>query len=124
MYFLNSQRTRHDGKIKSTQLNTKTTKLNIKLTKLNTSNQATEVIHYSDVIMSAMASQITGVTIVYSIACSGADQKTSKLRVTGLGEGNSSVTGEFSAQLASNAENVSIWWRHHYRWASEMRIMC
>ena len=27
--------------------------------------------------------------------------------------GNSPVTGEFSAQRASNAENVSIWWRHH-----------
>ena len=23
------------------------------------------------------------------------------------------VTGEFPAQRASNAENVSIWWRHH-----------
>ena len=23
------------------------------------------------------------------------------------------VTGEFSAQRASNAENFSIWWRHH-----------
>ena len=22
-------------------------------------------------------------------------------------------TGEFPAQIASNAENVSIWWRHH-----------
>ena len=31
--------------------------------------------HYSDVIMSAMASQITGVSIVYSIICSGADQR-------------------------------------------------
>ena len=39
--------------------------------------------------------------------------KTSKLRVTGLSEGNSSVTGEFSAQMASDPENVSIWWRHH-----------
>ena len=37
----------------------------------------------------------------------------SKLRVTGLCEGNSPVTGEFPAQMASNAENVSIWWRHH-----------
>ena len=27
--------------------------------------------------------------------------------------GNSPVTGEFPAQRASNAENVSIWWRHH-----------
>ena len=32
-------------------------------------------------------------------------KKTSKLRVTG--------TGEFPAQMAINAENASIWWRHH-----------
>ena len=38
---------------------------------------------------------------------------TSKLRVTGLCAGNSPVTGEFPAQKASNAETVSIWWRHH-----------
>ena len=35
------------------------------------------------------------------------------LRVTGLCEGNSPVTGEFPAQGASNAENASIWWRHN-----------
>ena len=40
-------------------------------------------------------------------------KKTSKLRVTGLCEGNSPVTGEFRAQRTSNTENVSIWWRHH-----------
>ena len=40
-------------------------------------------------------------------------KETSKLRVTGLCAGNSPVTGEFPAQRASNAENVSIWWRHH-----------
>ena len=40
-------------------------------------------------------------------------KKTSKLRVTALCAGNSPVTGEFPAQRASNAENVSIWWRHH-----------
>ena len=39
-------------------------------------------------------------------------KKTSKLRVTGLCAGTSPGTGEFSAQMASNAENVSIWWRH------------
>ena len=38
--------------------------------------------------------------------------KTSKLRVTVLCEGNSTVTGEFPAQMASNAENIFIWWRH------------
>ena len=40
-------------------------------------------------------------------------KKTSKLRVTGLCVGNSPGTGEFPPQMASNAENVSIWWRHH-----------
>ena len=40
-------------------------------------------------------------------------KKTSKLRFTGHCEGNSPVTGEFPAQRASNAENVSIWWRHN-----------
>ena len=40
-------------------------------------------------------------------------KKTWKLRVTGLCAGNLPGTGEFPAQMASNAENVSIWWRHH-----------
>ena len=40
-------------------------------------------------------------------------KKTSMRRVTGLCVGNSPVPGEFPAQMASNAENVSIWWRHH-----------
>ena len=40
-------------------------------------------------------------------------KKTSKLRVTGLCAGNSPGTGEFPAQMASYAKNVSIWWRHH-----------
>ena len=68
---------------------------------------------YSDVIMSAMESQISGVPIVNSTVCSGAHKKTSKLRVTGLYEGNSPVTGEVTSQRASNAAKPSIWWRHH-----------
>ena len=40
-------------------------------------------------------------------------KKTSKLRVTGLCERNSPAIGEFPEQRACNAENVSIWWRHH-----------
>ena len=68
------------------------------------------VSHYSDVIMSAMMSQITSLTIVYSIR--------RKHQSSGLCAQNSLVTGEFPAQKASNAENVSIWWRHHgdMRW--------
>ena len=41
-------------------------------------------------------------------------EKTSTPRVTGLCVGNSPETGEFPAQMTSKAENVSIWWRHHY----------
>ena len=40
-------------------------------------------------------------------------KKTSKFCVTGLCAGNLPGTGEFSAHMAGNAENVSIWWRHH-----------
>ena len=40
-------------------------------------------------------------------------KKSLKLPVTGLCAGNSPVTGEFPAQMASNAENVPMWWRHH-----------
>ena len=70
-------------------------------------------IHYSYVIMGAIASQITSPAIVYATVYSCANQSKSKLRVTVLGAGNSPVTGEFPTQMASNAENVFIWWRHH-----------
>ena len=42
-------------------------------------------------------------------------KKTPKPRVTDLCEGNSPVTSEFPAQRTCNAENVSIWWRHHVK---------
>ena len=60
---------------------------------------------YSDVIMSATASQSIGVSIVYKIVCSGVDQRNLKGRVTGLCEGNSPVTREFPTQRASNTKN-------------------
>ena len=69
---------------------------------------------YNDVTTSAMASQITTLTTVYSTVNSRHRlKKPSMLHLTGLRVGNSPVTGEFPAQWASNAENVSIWWRHH-----------
>ena len=43
----------------------------------------------------------------------GRSKKTWKLRITGLCVGNSPVTGEFPAQMASNGKNVSIWCSHH-----------
>ena len=55
--------------------------------------------------MDAIASQITSLAIAYSTVYSDSDQrKTLKLRVTGLCAGNSPGTGEFPAQMASNAE--------------------
>ena len=68
------------------------------------------VSHYNDVIMSPMASQIISLN---DCLLSRRSKKTSKLRVTGLCEGNSPVTGEFPTQRASNVGNVYIWWRHH-----------
>ena len=38
------------------------------------------------------------------------------MRVTGLYEENPPVTGGFPSQRTSNAENGSIWWRHHEIW--------
>ena len=71
--------------------------------------------------MSVMASQITSLKTVYSTVYSRRrSKKTSTLRVTGLCEENSSVTGEFPAQRTSDTENVSVWWRHHV-WDSHCR---
>ena len=54
--------------------------------------------------MGVVASQITSLTVVYLILYSGGSNKTSKLRVTGLCEGNSPVTGEFPTQMANNGK--------------------
>ena len=77
--------------------------------------------------MSAMASQITSLTIVYSNVYSRRrSKKTSKLCTSGLCDGNSSVTGEFSAQRARDAGIVSIWLRHHekvyYGYANKLNL--
>ena len=71
-------------------------------------------IHYDDVRMGAIPSQITSfMVILLNRLFRRRSKKTSKLRVTGLCAGNSPGTGEFPAQMAIYAENVSIWWRHH-----------
>ena len=62
--------------------------------------------------MGAMASHITSPTIVYSTVSSDADHGKHQSSASLAFAGNSPVTGEFPAQMASNAENVSIWWRH------------
>ena len=66
-------------------------------------------VHYTDVIMATIASQINSLNRLFRRR----SKKISKLRVTGLCVGNSPEISEIPAQMASNAENVSIWWRHH-----------
>ena len=65
--------------------------------------------HYNDAIMGAIASQITGLTIVYSIGYSDADQRkhqssASLAFVRGIHRG----AVNSPTQMASYAENVSI----------------
>ena len=70
--------------------------------------------HYIDVLMSPIASQITGLSIVYSTVYPGAGQRKHQNSASlSFVRGISLVTGEFPAQRASNAENVSISWRHY-----------
>ena len=63
--------------------------------------------------MGAMTSQITSFTIIYSTVYSGVDQKNIKAPRHWPLRGNSSMTGELPAEMASNAEYVSFWLRHH-----------
>ena len=60
--------------------------------------------------MSVMASQITGVSIVFQPFVQAQIKENIKAPRHWPLRG---VTGEFPAQGVSNAENVSIWWRHH-----------
>ena len=63
--------------------------------------------------MTTMASQIISLMVVYSTVYSDADKKKNiKAPRHWLLCGEFTGTGEFPAQRASYAENVSIWWRH------------
>ena len=68
--------------------------------------------HYNVVTVSTMASQIFGIVTVRSTVCSGADEKNYQSSVHWPLWGKS--TGGFHSQWASNAENISVWWPHHF----------
>ena len=72
-----------------------------------------EQAHYSDVIMNALASQITGVSIV---AQPFLQAQIKKLQSSTSLWRESNGDRWISSQKASNMENVSIWWRHHENW--------
>ena len=61
--------------------------------------------------MGAVTYQITSLPIAYSTVYSDADQR--KHQSSASLAFVPPVPGEFLEQMASIAENVSIWWRHH-----------
>ena len=63
--------------------------------------------------MTTMASQKTSLTVVYSTIYSDADQRKHQSSASLAFVWGFTGTGEFPAQMASNAKNVSIWWGHH-----------
>ena len=80
--------------------------------------------HYDDVIIGAMASQITSLTIVYSIVFQAQIKENIKaLRHWPLC-GEFTGTGEFPTQRDSYAENVPISWRHHAQWLPRPWKLC
>ena len=85
-----------------------------------------KVKHYSDVIMSAMVSQVTAVSIICSTRLfRRRSKKTAKLCVTGFCEGNPPVIGGFPSQRSSNAkkfpfDNVAM---HISSWLSMYTFM-
>ena len=78
----------------------------------NSNTQQITNFQYSDVVVSVMASQITGVSSICSTICSAADQRKHQSSAS-LALGNPPMTGGFPSHSASNAEIASIWWRHH-----------
>ena len=69
--------------------------------------------HYCDVIMTSVASQITSLAVVYSIVYSDADQRKHQSSASLAFVRGIHRDWWIPAQRASNAENASIWWRHH-----------
>ena len=73
-----------------------------------------DVNHYDGIIMGVIASQMTSLAIVFSTVYLDTDQRKHQSSASlAFCVGNSPEAGEIPAQVASNAENVSIWWRHH-----------
>ena len=79
------------------------------------------VSHYNDVIMSVMASQIKSIcSPIGSCADQRKHQSSDSLAfVRGIHQWPVNST-----HRASNAENVSIWLRHHVLWESERAHVC
>ena len=80
--------------------------------------------HYNDVIMGAIASQNTSLTIVYSTVYSGADQgkhesSASLAFVRGIHRGPVNSPHKWPV-----TRKMSIWWRHHVKLDLPLRHGC
>ena len=75
---------------------------------------------YNDVIVSAMASQIPGVSAVCSTVCSGADQRKHQSSASlAFVRGICRSPVDSPHKGPSKAENAFSWWRHHVSlWSS------
>ena len=72
-----------------------------------------KVFHYIDVFVTTMTSQITSLTVFTQPFLQTQIKENIKAPRHWPLCGEITGTDEFPAQRASNAENVSIWWRHH-----------
>ena len=83
-------------------------------------NQSFTELHYSDIIMSAMAPQITSISIVCSTVCSGAESSASLPFVRGIHR----WLVESPHNGPSNTKDVSIWWHHHRHHHIKLIVGC
>ena len=86
------------------------------------------VYHYNGVIMSAIASQITSLTIVYSTVSRRRSKKTRKLPVSGLYEGNLPVSSPHKGPVTRKSFHLMTsscqWWRHIREMFSALLAHC
>ena len=75
--------------------------------------------HYSDVTMSAMASQISIISTVFSTVWPGSHHGKHQSPASLAFVRGTTVADGFPSQRVSDAENIPIWWRHHGLWHLE-----
>ena len=80
----------------------------------NPTSCSPNLVHYSDVIMGAIASQITSLSIIRSTVCSGAGQRRHQSSASlAFVRGIHWWLVNSPHKRGRDAENVSVWWRNH-----------
>ena len=81
-------------------------------------------VHYIDVIMTTIASQITSLTVVFSTVYSDVDQRKHQSSASLAFVWGIHRDRWIPRTKGSYAENVSIWWRHHAEWIVNLYARC